>query len=304
MKKNPIVSFVEWCGQHPFATGLFALTSLVGLVLAIFWQDQNSRDTASIQESLSLAELRDAETATATESIQSGVDEVRSAVLADCSGPPCWSAAEALDGRLHRATRTMVDRKMPTPIRKDGYGWHYTLQECNFTVHFSDDVVTYYEISLLGAKCPEAWSLFNTQGGMPPQSAVTVQDLLGAEFSESYGPTIEVAAGCIDCGNAHEPFLEFVLPGTHAGNFYYRYFTTSFYGLQGVTGDEDYRSDFIASLQRRYPELDYLSIEQYCGKDLTEAVFESLALARVESIGFGFGTRTYDYKPDTCYSGP
>ncbi len=297
MKKPAIVSFIEWCGKHPFATGLMALVGLTGFVLSIFWQTQNSGDTARLQAAVENVQGYEADAEKNAQSLQQSVDEVQRAVLADCQQAPCWTAADALDGRLYQATREMVDRKMPAPVSRDGYGSHYELEQCRLTVHFSEEVVSYYSIALGNGACPFSWStLFNPDLRLSAASIVTVGDVLGQEYALPYHPPIQVAAGCIDCGNAHEPFVEFGLPGSHAANFYTRYITVDFSGKQE---DGEYRARFIDALRRQYPQADYLYIEQYCELDLQDSVMSALRDANVTSVGFGAGWRS-DYKADPC----
>jgi hypothetical protein len=206
--KNSVVSFIEFCGKHPFATGLFAILGVVGLLFSIYSEIQSSEDSGRLQKSVS---------------------NVESMMQSACKSPPCWNAEQAIQGILG-PTKDLIDSKVGVPTARRASGWRYTIQACPVNVHYAQDVATYFSHPL-SAGCPFSWSeMFAITRPMPQIGAVSVGHMIDAI---TFSPELHLATGCIDCGNWHEPYLEFRMPGPSASNFYDLYFTTDFEGTDG-----------------------------------------------------------------------
>ncbi len=204
-----------------------------------------------------------------------------------------------------QTTQTFLNQKIPVAKTKDNFGWEYELDGCKVRVHFLEDVVRYYSIELSQPACQFSWpALFNIQSPQRPQTRLTVGDILDGLYAQTYAPRLGMATGCIDCGNAHEPYVEFVTLNSHADGPYERYFTTDFYGWSNggqydLDFDSDHRRAFIEGIQRTLPGKDYWTIEQFCMQDISPDVMATLRSARVTAIGFSWAGRP-EFRPDIC----
>lgn len=279
MRKNPLVRFVEFCGTHPFATGLFAIISIASFIFTLLASNQTTKDSARIEQS---------------------VESVKSIVGASCASPPCWNAEQAIGGTLS-ATKDYVDSKLGVPASKDGYGWHYSVGGCPITVHYSDETAVYVSHPMI-AGCPFSWKRnFGIDAAMPAPGEVRVYDILDNVFEQEYPPDLTIATGCLSCGNYHDAYVEFRIPGPHVSDFYDRYFSIGFMP-RDLNDERAYVSDFGRSLESRTGRDAHGALQPYCGVDVYQSVSETLRNLPVESIGYGRGGRP-GYRVDICNEG-
>ena len=281
-RKNRLVAFIEFCGKHPFATGLFAILGVVGLVFSIYATVQSNKDTENIQKTVS---------------------DVQSIVQAACKFPPCWSAEQAIV-QLLGSTMDYVDSKAGVPGSRTASGWHYKVNGCPITVHYVHDAVAYFSHPL-SSSCPFSWKeMYGIDKRMPSQSEVTVGHLLDAVISDAYPPPLHIATGCTNCGNWHEPFIEFRVPGPHASDFYDRYFTTRF---NGVDGSYPYDNDekFEQRLAANTSLVPAGTMRDFCDLEVRNSVAEALRGVRIDRIGYGRGgwRGRQTYPIDVCHEG-
>lgn len=139
-KQNRAVAFIEFCGKHPFATGLFALLGVIGFLFSVWATLQSNKDT---------------------ENIRRAVSDVQSAVQSACRYPPCWTAEQAI-GQMLGSTKDQVDGKTGPPASRTASGWQYKVSGCPITVHYVNDAVAYFSHPLLSD-----WQL--TPHATPPE---------------------------------------------------------------------------------------------------------------------------------------
>ena len=259
--KDSTVSFIEFCGKHPFATGLFAILGVVGLVLSIYWEIQSSEDSGRLQKSVS---------------------NVESMMQSACKSPPCWTAEQAIRGILG-STKDLIDSKVGVPTARRASGWRYSIQNCPVTIHYSQDVAAYFSHPL-SASCHFSWAeMFDISKPMPSLATISVGHMIEAI---TFSPELHMATGCINCGNWHEPYLEFRMPGPSASSFYDLYFTTDFEGTDG-SDSVDNNTKFERQLQAA-SHLDTTgTLKDFCAIDVKTSAATSLQVARVQSVGYG-----------------
>lgn len=273
-RTNRLVAFIEFCGKHPFATGLFAILGVIGLIFSIYATVQSNKDTENIQRTIS---------------------DVQSIVQAACKSPPCWSAEQAI-GQLLGSTKDYVDSKAGVPGSRTTSGWRYKVNGCPLTVHYVHDAVAYFSHPL-SSSCPVSWKeMYGIDKRMPPQSEVTVGHLL-----DDADP-LHIATGCTSCGNWHEPYIEFRIPGPSANGFYDRYFTTTF---NGVDGSDDNDKKFEQRLAANTSLDPAGTMKDFCALDVQSSVAEALKGVRIDRIGYGrrgwHGRQSYPI--DVCHEG-
>ena len=282
MTKNPIVRFVEFCGKHPFATGLLALISVISFAFGIFAYLDSSRDAADIQRS---------------------VDSVSSVVTARCASPPCWTPKDAIQNTLN-STKDYIDSKIGVSSARGSTGWRYKVEECWINVHYVDDVAVYVSHQLSSA-CPFSWEKrFWIERPMPLPDEVTVNNILREVFAGDYPPELHMATGCTNCGNHHEPYIEFRIPGPHVADWYDRYFTIDF-SAPGTSDPYENTKAYASSLELATGMNPIGTMEEFCGVDVRKSVAETLGHLPVTSVGYGVGGwqgRT-GYKIDICNEG-
>lgn len=279
--KNPLVAFIEFCGKHPFATGLFAILGVIGFLFSVYTEIQSNKHTESLQKTVS---------------------NVESMVQAACRAPPCWSAEQAIE-RILDSTKDLVDSKIGAPGSRTASGWKYSVDGCPLTVHYVQDVVSYYSHPL-SANCPFSWKAqFDIDKRMPP-GEVAIGHLLDAIFTDTYPPELHIATGCTNCGNWHEPYIEFRMPGPHASNFYDRYFTTTFNGVDG-SDSVDNNDRFEQRLEANTSLDTDGTLEGFCSLNIASSVAEALKGVRVDRVGYGRGgwRGRPNYPIDICHQG-
>lgn len=259
--KNSVVSVIEFCGKHPFATGLFAILGVAGLLFSIYSEIQSSEDSGRLQKSVS---------------------RVESMMQSVCKSPPCWTAEQAIRSILG-STKDLVDSKVGVSTARGASGWKYSIQDCPVTVHYAQDVAAYFSYPL-SASCPFSWvEMFDIEKPMPPPGAVSLGHMIDAITGS---PELHMATGCINCGNWHEPYLEFRMPGPSASGFYDLYFTTDFEGTDG-SDSVDNSDKFEQTLRANSSQDTSGTLQEFCAVDVKKSVAESLRVARVQSVGYG-----------------
>jgi hypothetical protein len=276
-KQNRVIAFVEFCGKHPFATGLFALLGVVGFLFSVWATLQSNKDTESIQRT---------------------VGDVQAAVQAACRYPPCWTPDQAVT-QLLGSTKDQVDGKVGPPGSRTASGWHYKVQACSITVHFVNDVVAYFSHPL-STHCPTAWQdAFSISKAMPPPERMTIGHMLDGMFSDAHPPQLHIATGCTTCGNWHEPYIEFRVPGAHASDFFDRYFSTRFDGVDGADDQFENRLTTDTSLDASG------TMTEFCEVDVRNIAAATLRDVRITDVGYGKGGwhGRENYPIDVCHQG-
>lgn len=218
------------------------------------------------------------------EAVNRDVSDVQSIVSAECDAPPCWTAEEAID-QLLGSTKDHVDRKTSGAGGRTVAGWEYKIGSCDILVHFAQDVVTYFSFPIDGS-CPGNWRRhFGFDINRPP-GRVTVDDLLRALFAVEHSPDLEIATGCTNCGNWHDPYIEFRIPGPHAFDFFDRYVSVEFYDGSDPHPYETVKR-FEDSLRKYHGYEPIGRMNDYCGVSVLQSVAETLGAVEIAKVGFG-----------------
>lgn len=232
------------------------------------------------------------------ENIQQAVGDVQATMKAACRYPPCWTAEQA-QRELLGSTKDHVDGKVGTPSLRTASGWHYKVGGCPVVVHFVNDVAAYFSHPI-SPECPSSWmDVFAITGPMLPSGQLTIGQMLDALFSDAYPPELHIATGCTNCGNWHEPYIEFRVPGPRASGFFDRYFFTWFEGGDGAA------SEFERRLTADYSLNASGTMTDFCGVDVRKSVENSLRNITVSHVGYGtrgwYGRQNYPI--DICHEG-
>ncbi|MEZ6012781.1 MAG: hypothetical protein R3C08_13025 [Hyphomonas sp.] len=295
---NPVVRFIEFCGTHPFATGLFAIISVASFLFAIYANSSSGHDSERVQQSVAGVQTSVDEVRSTVEGVRSSIEDVRSSMdttlppveaassvaVANCSAPPCWSAEEAV-GRILDSTKDYIDSKIGVATSKSSSGWQYRVDDCPIRIHYSDETAIYFSHPI-SSSCPKSWQdMFWIKEALPDAN-LAVGDLYRPIFSQPYPPELHIATGCTNCGNYHEPYVEFVIPGPHVSHWYDRYFTVDFSAFDG-SDSFDNNQRFERSLQSRTGFDANRDIDSFCGVDVKQSVGETLLNLQVTDVGYG-----------------
>ncbi len=276
-----LVRGIEWCGKHPFATGLCAILGVLGLIFSIYSENQSSSESK---------ELRDT------------VNRVEAAVVSECSQPPCWSAKDIFRKNLYGATSDLIKSKLPPAFMRNQSVDFYILGSCRIGFLFNDGSVNYYTFSSDKKKCPFEWrNVFFIPSEFDENTTVKVGDIINPQNFPEGIPRVELAMGCVRCGSLGSPTLEFVIPGHfEVGSPYMadRYFQFGYsdpnLGVDLGNYKENY-DKFKTLLVEAYPEKDPKNLAEYCGLDLSRIMLKAFSDSPVQRIGISrFGRKGFD----------
>lgn len=293
---------IEFVGTHPFATGLMAILGIVGFVLSVISFSMDIENAAQSQAD--------------TDALKKDLGAVVAQTMANCRQAPCWTLAEFVRSDPVRKPKELIENKLPAALEKNGGEYVYEIDGCRVRIEYTNDAVTYFMVSLYkpstnaesGASAAQALCPFDIGDVYHPESppiagndaVVDVEAVLRSTIvpavggSDAYIPEIYIAQACIDCGNAAEPFIELVKPGTHSENFRSFHFRTEF---AAVSGDDDadfnMLSGFGQAMKNRIgPDAAYgIELAALCDKDVFREALTILGRARVSEVGVSIAPR-------------
>lgn len=286
-----IVRFIKFCGEHPFATGLFAILSVIGLFYSIVSDQQSTARELQLREQL---KAQDRLLEEQSQALRKQSDTIEIMASAECSNLPCWTIENIGGGRLLKRTKTTLDQKLPPPGMKDEYGWHYNLEGCRFSVVFVDDEVIFYEMeNSTNCRSERGWVPHQVNGQVAALGDVRVDDFRIVFESGGYS-RVTYSGGCIEaCPGRTEAHAEFKLSGTGVFLYDSLVFTGGFWDKS-----KRLKQMFIEN-QTAGPK-DRLWNADICHSDVTEEIFNALGEETVWSVGYWSGVKDRgDYGKDT-----
>lgn len=299
---------VELLGRHPLATGILAVLSVVGFVFSVYTYRAGTAD--ALDTSRKLDRSLDAMT-----SIERNVQGITAATTALCAMPPCWGLQEFLNRETIGKPKDLLDAKLAPASRKEDGQFIHSIDGCIVSIEYIEGAVAFFSAALF--KYVEVEGKSNQFGGPATERqpcGVPVARLLNTEDRTELSdndkltvgdaltliapaercngcapPDLRIFSACLDCGNAAEPYLEFMRLGSHAELGINAYLTTSFDALEGIeAGADDPYLKFREAMRHHLGEGSSVTeIEPLCGFNIYPDIHEILSRSHLTAVGVG-----------------
>ncbi len=295
---------LEFFGRHPLITGVLGILGIVGLFISI----QSYRVDRS--------EAR--ETTSQIEELQKGINTVEARISAACSSPPCWTLSQIMRASTIGRPKDLLDTKLPTAefVRNNQY--QYLVEGCRLYVEYRTAVVSYVSSDLYRVErtsegksnrfpCPfEIPQMLHASSypGMVNQDKysksshpefpdsninVKVQDLFRLG-----GTDVRISNACIYCGNYADPYVELLMPGSHAADFMDTYLYVGSSRFQDESSYSQWKTMKLNLVSAGPTPEDSWDVQttDHCQRNVYEDMVPLLKFS-VERVGIGRGQRKW-----------
>ncbi|GJL90943.1 hypothetical protein [Hyphococcus sp.] len=296
-RRGVLRTVLETLGAHPLATGMLAVLGILGFLLSVFGFGIDRKEAADTTEQIT--------------HVDSNITKVAERLDSPCRIQPCLTIQEVVRVRTLGRPKDYLDARLPPAedIRNGQY--IYLISGCRIYIEYVNDVTKYVATDLYRYEPLPDGSHAKTacEFEVPRIIDFSSWDLSGDEYESDRYPNfhksnleitikdmvlyrhddIEIAQGCIECGNFSEPFVELFAFGPHAADFVDLYFTannqdTTYETWKGF--ELALRTNFGQDLS----EYDQLDASKFCNVDIWPAIEDASSMV-VSRVGIGKGER-------------
>lgn len=296
-RRNILTKALETLGAHPLATGVLAVLGVVGFFVSIVGFNVDREEASQTTEQIT--------------KVDTNVTNVAQRLASPCRIQPCLNIQEVVRARTLGRPKDYLDARLPPAEDIINGQYTYLIEGCRVYIEYVNNVTTYVATDLFKIErdndgkftktsCPfevpriidpSSWELYDSSYNPEKYSQfpasnlyVTIGDMIGYHHGD-----IEIAQGCIECGNYSDPFLELFAFGSHAGDFVDLYFTVD-YNNTSYENWNELKSALRTNFGSNLSEYDQLDANLFCDIDIWPAIQIAGAM-QISRVGIGKGQR-------------